>query len=84
MALLDKWNGLLSGAKLVGFAADVDKRFPAGFALAYYLIGASINPSNLMLCSYALLRHVFGVNNHACFENAQLLDQNSDFSEALD
>lgn len=41
VALLDKWNSLLSGGKLLGLAAEnLEYRMPVGFALAYYLIGA--------------------------------------------
>lgn len=41
MALLDKWNALLAGGQLLGFAAmNTRYRMPVGFALAYYLIGA--------------------------------------------
>lgn len=41
VALLDKWNSLLAGGKLLGLSAQNTKyRMPVGFALAYYLIGA--------------------------------------------
>lgn len=41
VALLDKWNSLLAGGKLLGMSA-LNKRYrmPVGYALAYYLIGA--------------------------------------------
>ncbi|RAL63519.1 hypothetical protein DID88_003939 [Monilinia fructigena] len=41
VALLDKWNSLLAGGRLLGLSAQNTKyRMPVGFALAYYLIGA--------------------------------------------
>ncbi|EPQ63420.1 Bgt-5071 [Blumeria graminis f. sp. tritici] len=41
VALLDKWNALLSGRQLLGLSTmNIQYRMPVGFALAYYLIGA--------------------------------------------
>ncbi|ATZ45868.1 hypothetical protein BCIN_01g05710 [Botrytis cinerea B05.10] len=41
VALLDKWNSLLAGGRLLGLSAQNTRyRMPVGFALAYYLIGA--------------------------------------------
>ncbi|KAI1002392.1 hypothetical protein K3495_g5809 [Podosphaera aphanis] len=41
VALLDKWNAILSGGKLLGLSTmSTQYRMPVGFALAYYLIGA--------------------------------------------
>ncbi|KAG9248806.1 glycosyltransferase family 4 protein [Calycina marina] len=41
VALMDKWNSLLSGGKLLGLTTqDEGTRMSVGFALAYYLIGS--------------------------------------------